>query len=72
MEEIMDINPTTLGTAALAIGAQDCHAEAAGAFTGDVSATMLKDFGVRYVIVGHSERRLHQADRQRIAPLNVL
>jgi triosephosphate isomerase len=39
------------------IGGQDCHAEAAGAFTGDISAEMLKDAGARAVIVGHSERR---------------
>ncbi len=39
------------------IGGQDCRAEAAGAFTGDVSAEMLADAGARAVIVGHSERR---------------
>ena len=39
------------------LGAQDCHAEAAGAHTGDVSAEMLADAGCAYVIVGHSERR---------------
>ena len=39
------------------IGAQDCHAEPAGAFTGDLSAEMLKDAGASAVIVGHSERR---------------
>jgi triosephosphate isomerase (TIM) len=41
----------------LAIGAQDCHPEAAGAFTGDISAEMLADAGAKAVIVGHSERR---------------
>jgi len=41
----------------VAIGAQDCHAEASGAFTGDLSAEMLKDAGASAVIVGHSERR---------------
>src|SRR3979490_122006 len=46
---------------ALAIGGQDCHAEASGAFTGDISAEMLKDAGAAAVIVGHSERRsLHK------------
>jgi triosephosphate isomerase (TIM) len=39
------------------IGAQDCHAEPFGAFTGDVSAEMLADAGAAAVIVGHSERR---------------
>ncbi|HEY6258287.1 MAG TPA: triose-phosphate isomerase [Xanthobacteraceae bacterium] len=49
---------------AIAIGAQDCHHEAAGAFTGDLSAEMLKDAGASAVIVGHSERRLyhHETD----------
>jgi triosephosphate isomerase len=41
----------------IAIGAQDCHAESCGAFTGDISAEMLKDAGATAVIVGHSERR---------------
>ena len=50
----------------LAIGAQDCHAEASGAFTGDISAEMLKDAGASAVIVGHSERRQfhHETDAQ--------
>lgn len=39
------------------IGAQDCHPQTTGAFTGDVSAAMLADAGARYVILGHSERR---------------
>jgi triosephosphate isomerase len=39
------------------IGGQDCHAEAAGAFTGDVAAEQLADAGARLVILGHSERR---------------
>jgi triosephosphate isomerase len=38
-------------------GGQDCHWKESGAFTGDVSAEMLKDAGAAYVIVGHSERR---------------
>ena len=42
---------------ALAIGAQDCHANVSGAHTGDTSAQMLADAGATYVIVGHSERR---------------
>jgi triosephosphate isomerase len=47
---------------AVAIGGQDCHAEAAGAFTGDISAEMLKDAGARAVIVGHSERRTYHKE----------
>jgi triosephosphate isomerase len=41
----------------VAVGAQDCHAQASGAFTGDISAEMLADLGATAVIVGHSERR---------------
>ncbi len=44
---------------AVRIGAQDCHAEPSGAFTGDLSAEMLRDAGASAVIVGHSERRIH-------------
>jgi triosephosphate isomerase len=47
---------------ALLIGAQDCHPEAAGAFTGDISAEMLKDAGASAVIVGHSERRTYHQE----------
>jgi triosephosphate isomerase len=46
-----------LAGSAIALGAQDCHEKPSGAFTGSVSAPMLKDFGCRYVIAGHSERR---------------
>jgi triosephosphate isomerase len=41
----------------IAIGGQDCHSLASGAFTGDISAEMLRDAGATAVIVGHSERR---------------
>ena len=39
------------------IGAENCHWEKSGAFTGEISADMLKEMGVEYVITGHSERR---------------
>ncbi len=41
----------------IAIGAQNMHFEKSGAFTGEISADMLKEMGVKYVIIGHSERR---------------
>ena len=44
------------------LGVQNVSMHDNGAYTGDVSAAMLKDFGVRYAIVGHSERRQHQAE----------
>ena len=46
----------------IAIGAQDCHALPAGAFTGDISAEMLRDSGATAVIVGHSERRQYHGE----------
>jgi len=42
---------------AIGLGAQNCHHEAKGAFTGEVSPAMLVDIGCKYVILGHSERR---------------
>lgn len=46
-----------LDGSAIALGAQDMSVHACGAYTGEVSAAMLSEFGCRYVIVGHSERR---------------
>src|ERR1700736_2954898 len=45
------------GSKVLTVGAQDCHPEASGAHTGDISAEMLADAGASAIIVGHSERR---------------
>jgi triosephosphate isomerase len=50
------------GAKAFAVGAQDCHSEASGAHTGDVSAEMLADIGAKAIIVGHSERRADHAE----------
>jgi len=47
---------------AFALGGQDCHTQAKGAFTGDISAEMLKDAGASHVIVGHSERRQYHGE----------
>jgi len=48
--------------AAVQLGAQDVSAQASGAYTGEVSAAMLKDFGCRFAIVGHSERRQYHGE----------
>ncbi|MEY4762408.1 MAG: hypothetical protein RLZZ200_2264 [Pseudomonadota bacterium] len=57
-----------LRDSAVRLGAQDVCAEAQGAFTGEVSASMLKDVGCGYVLVGHSERRaLYGEDDQLVA-----
>src|SRR5262245_16336034 len=49
----------------LLVGAQDCHAAASGAHTGDIAAEMHKDAGAMAVIVGHSERRAEHGERDR-------
>ena len=54
-----------LGDGPVRLGAQDCHAAAKGAHTGDVSAPMLRDLGAHYVILGHSERRADHAETDR-------
>jgi triosephosphate isomerase len=72
--EILLCPPATLiapmvqkkGQHPLQIGAQDCHPEASGAHTGDLSAPMLKDAGATYVIVGHSERRTNHGETDEV------
>lgn len=61
--EVLVCPPATLIAAAagraggIAVGGQDCHANASGAHTGDIAAEQLRDAGASHVIVGHSERR---------------
>ena len=55
----------------VALGAQDCSAEASGAFTGQVSATMLNGL-CRYVIVGHSERRRDNCESNQLVGRKAL
>jgi triosephosphate isomerase len=50
----------------LSLGAQNVDTNLSGAFTGDVSAGMLKDIGVQYVIIGHSERRLYHKETNKL------
>jgi triosephosphate isomerase (TIM) len=47
----------SLHGSAVRLGAQNVHWEASGAYTGEIAGSMLTEFGVRYVVVGHSERR---------------
>ena len=56
----------TLAGSPLLWGAQDCSAHEQGAYTGEVSAAMLAEFGCRYVIVGHSERRAYHAESDQL------
>jgi len=53
---------TLLAASSVELGAQDVSQHEAGAFTGEISVAMLKEFGVRYAIVGHSERRQYHGE----------
>ncbi|RTE05528.1 triose-phosphate isomerase [Paenibacillus whitsoniae] len=55
----------------LHVGAQNLHFEDNGAFTGEISGVMLKDLGVEYVIIGHSERRAYFAETDEIVNKKV-
>jgi len=55
----------------LAIGAQNCHWEAQGAYTGEVSPAMLADAGAEYIILGHSERRRYLGETDEIINLKL-
>lgn len=60
-----------LAGSALAWGAQDVSAHAAGAYTGEISASMLQDFGCTYAIVGHSERRAYHSETDALVALKA-
>ena len=55
----------------LAFGSQNCHWEASGAFTGELSAPMLADAGAEYLILGHSERRQFMGETDEIINLKI-
>jgi triosephosphate isomerase (TIM) len=54
---LANVNERIAGKQGIFIAAQNCYTKKSGAYTGEVSAEMLKDIGVDYVILGHSERR---------------
>ena len=57
---------------AVGIGAQDCHAAASGAHSGDISAEMLADAGATHIIVGHSERRADHGETDAVVHAKAL
>ena len=59
------------GSTAIKIAAQNCAAQASGAFTGEVSASMIASCGAGYVILGHSERRMYFNDTDEVLLLKV-
>lgn len=54
------------------LGAQNVHWEASGAYTGEISAAMLTEIGIHYVVIGHSERRQYFGETDETANLRVL
>lgn len=76
--EVMIFPPATLLSRAaaladgrLVLGAQDCHPDPSGAFTGDLSAEMLRDAGAAAVILGHSERRQRHGETDALVAAKV-
>lgn len=55
----------------ISVGAQNCAAEIAGAYTGEVAAAMLADIGCKYAIIGHSERRAYYGETDNIVAQKV-
>jgi len=62
LAQVQAMRSAQVRLAAVELGAQDISAQASGAYTGEVSAAMLKDFGCRFAIVGHSERRQYHGE----------
>jgi triosephosphate isomerase (TIM) len=59
---LSELSKTILATKNLSLGAQNMSEQNVGAYTGEIAAVMLKEFSVRYVILGHSERRQYQKE----------
>ncbi len=57
---LSDVSKAILSSKNIALGAQDMSEHNMGAYTGEIAAQMLKEFSVRYVVLGHSERRMYQ------------
>lgn len=62
---------TVVTDSQLDLAAQNCHFENSGAYTGEVSPKMLADFGLNYVILGHSERRTYFGETEEILKKKV-
>lgn len=68
---IVSISEKIKGNIDFEIAAQDCHQFANGSYTGEVSAEIIASSGAKYVIIGHSERRLHFAETNTILSQKV-
>ena len=68
---LASVSKAVEGNAKVRLGAQNCHQNESGAYTGEVSAGMLQSVGVEYVILGHSERRQYFYEDNQILELKV-
>ncbi|AYQ28989.1 triose-phosphate isomerase [Polaromonas sp. SP1] len=66
LAQVQAMRAAKAGLAPVELGAQDVSAHASGAYTGEVSAAMLKEFGCRFAIVGHSERRQYHGETDQL------
>src|ERR1041384_1322437 len=69
---LSEVSKAILSTKNLALGAQNMSESNMGAFTGEIAALMLKEFSVRYVILGHSERRTYQKESDELISKKAL
>lgn len=67
----LDLAAQAIGAAPLGVGAQDLSAHAQGAFTGEVSGSMLREVGCRHVLVAHSERRQYHGEDDEQARIKI-
>ncbi len=63
---VLGLVSDALAGSVVGVGGQDCHANDAGPHTGDLSASMLRDAGAGWVVVGHSERRAEHGETDRM------
>lgn len=68
---IHTVNEETIGITNLKVASQNCHEKASGAYTGEISAGMLTSSGIKYVILGHSERRQYFGESNELLALKV-
>ena len=67
----LDLLSKTLHGSRIQIGAQNVHWETSGAYTGEIAAPMLTEAGVRYVVIGHSERRQYFGETDETVNLRI-